>query len=238
MGYGPFEAGLRMVPFVPMVIVMSLLSPALVRRFGTRLVLTAGMLFTAAGVLILSRLTSTSTYNEVLAGILVMTFGMGLTMSPMTDMIMSSVPRDRAGVGSAMNDTTRELGTTMGVAVLGSILSSAYGAGLPAGVDRLPAQAREVARGSLGGALYVSEQIGGEQGAGLAAMARSAWMDGVRLAFEVGAGILVGAAIITFLFLDRRGARALSPVVDDAADDVAPVYSASEVAFVDATAGD
>ncbi len=208
VGYGPFEAGLRMVPFIPVMVVMSLVSPMLVRRFGTRRVLTTGMLFTASGVLLLSRLTSTSTYTDVLLGIIVMTFGMGLTSSPMTDMIMSSVPRDRAGVGSAMNDTTRELGTTLGVAILGSLLSSSYGSGLPAAVDQMPPEAQHVVRGSLGGALYVAEQMGGEGGQMLAATARSAWMGGVRMAFEVGAGILVVAAAIIFFFLERRGSHA------------------------------
>lgn len=203
LGYGPFEAGLRMMPFIPVMVIMSLCSPLFVRRFGTRMVLSIGMLFAAVGVFLLSRLTADSTYGDVLIGILVMTFGMGLTMSPMTDMIMSSVPRDRAGVGSAMNDTTRELGTTLGVAVLGSLLSSSYSSGLPAGVSQLPDGAREVVRGSLGGALYISEQMGGQNGATLATLARSAWMDGVRLAFEVGAGILVVAALITYFFLDR-----------------------------------
>jgi EmrB/QacA subfamily drug resistance transporter len=206
-GYGPFEAGLRMVPFIPVMVVMALASPILVRRFGTRLVLTVGMLFTATGVLVLSRLGSTSPYTDVLVGIIVMTFGMGITMSPMTDMMMSSVPRSHAGVGSAMNDTTRELGTTMGVAILGSLLSSAYSGGLPATVDAMDAPTQEMVRGSLGGALFVSEQLGGEQGAVLAASARAAWMDGVKLAFEVGAGILVAAAMIVFFFLEhRRGA--------------------------------
>src|SRR6185436_3218156 len=101
-------------------------------------------------------------------GMVVMASGMGLTMTPMTELIMSSVPRDKAGVGSAMNDTTRELGTTLGVAVLGSVLSSAYSAGLPAGIEQLPADAREAVTGSLGGALAVSEQIGGPLGAQLA----------------------------------------------------------------------
>lgn len=204
LGYGPFESGLRMLPFVPVMIVTTTASPRLVERFGTRLVVTAGMTLTGVGVLLLSGLDASSTYGQVLIGMFVMAAGMGLTMTPMTDLIMSSVPRDKAGVGSAMNDTTRELGTTLGVAILGSLLSSAYSSGLPAGVDRLPDDAREAVTGSLGGALAVSEQIGGDLGRQLADAAKAAWSDGVQLAFLVGAGIVFAAAIISFAFLDRH----------------------------------
>jgi hypothetical protein len=136
---------------------------------------------------------------------------MGLTTSPMTNLIMSSVPRDKAGMGSAMNDTTRELGTTLGVAIFGSLLASAYTGNLPAQISLMPDQAREAVTGSLGGALYVSEQMGGENGAGLALAARTAWMEGVQLAFLVGAGIVLVAAIISFLFLDGRSKPAVAP---------------------------
>ena len=213
-GYGPFESGLRMIPFIPIMIVTTTMSPRLVQRFTTRLVVSTGMLFTGVGVLLLSFLDASSSYGQVLMGMFVMAAGMGLTMSPMTDLIMSSVPRDKAGVGSAMNDTTRELGTTLGVAVLGSVLSSAYSAGLPAGIEQLPADAREAVTGSLGGALAVSEQIGGPLGAQLAEAAKVAWTDGTQLAFTVGAIIVFVAAAISFRFLPRREAQAIEPAAE------------------------
>jgi len=202
-GYGPFESGLRMIPFVPVMVVMTTASPRLVQRFGTRIVVTAGMVLTGAGVLVLSGLEASSSYAHVLVGMFVMAAGMGLTMTPMTDLIMSSVPRDKAGVGSAMNDTTRELGTTLGVAILGSLLSSSYASHLPASVQQLPVAARDAVKGSLGGALAVSQQIGGSAGRQLADAAKSAWGSGVHLAFMVGAGIAFVAAAISFAFLER-----------------------------------
>jgi len=221
-GYGPFESGLRMIPFVPIMVITTTMSPRLVQRFSTRLVVSTGMLFTGFGVLLLSFLDASSTYGQVLIGMFVMAAGMGLTMSPMTDLIMSSVPRDKAGVGSAMNDTTRELGTTLGVAVLGSVLSSAYAAGLPASVDQLPADAHEAFTGSLGGALAVSEQIGGPLGAQLAEAAKAAWSDGTQLAFTVGAIIVFAAAAISFRFLERREPRDVAELEpsDGLADDL------------------
>jgi Na+-driven multidrug efflux pump len=137
-------------------------------------------------------------------GMFIMAAGMGLTMTPMTDLIMSSVPRDKAGVGSAMNDTTRELGTTLGVAVIGSILSSVYSSHLSAAtIAQLPAAAADTVKGSLGGALAVSQQLGGEPGRQLAEAAKTAWASGVQVSFMIGAVIVFAAAAIVFAFLDR-----------------------------------
>ena len=77
--------------------------------------------------------------------------GMAMTMTPMTTQLMASVPRDRAGMGSATNDTTRELGGALGVAVLGSLLTSQYSSAMSSVLGQIPEQAREVAEGSLGG---------------------------------------------------------------------------------------
>jgi EmrB/QacA subfamily drug resistance transporter len=202
-GYGPFESGLRMLAFVPVLVAVTGASPALAARFGTRNVVTTGMLLTAAGVMVLSFLDVGSSYLHVLAGMFVMAGGMGLTMTPMTDLIMSSVPRDKAGVGSAMNDTTRELGTALGVAVLGSLLSSAYASHLPASVDALSPGAADTVRSSLGGAMAVGQQIGGPAGEQLMTAAREAWTSGLQLSLTVGAGIVTLAALITYRFLGR-----------------------------------
>jgi EmrB/QacA subfamily drug resistance transporter len=211
-GYGPFESGLRMLAFVPVLVAVTGASPALAARFGTRNVVTTGMLLTAAGVMVLSFLDVGSSYLHVLAGMFVMAGGMGLTMTPMTDLIMSSVPRDKAGVGSAMNDTTRELGTALGVAVLGSLLSSAYASHLPASVDALSPGAADTVRSSLGGAMAVGQQIGGPAGEQLMTAAREAWTSGLQLSLTVGAGIVTLAALITYRFLGR------GPAAVDAVD--------------------
>ena len=207
-GYGPFESGLRMIPFIPVMIIFTAATPKLVQRFGTRYVVSAGMVLTAAGVFLLSFVTGESSYGNVLVGMFVMAAGMGLTMTPMTDLIMSSVPRAQAGVGSAMNDTTRELGTTLGVAILGSVLSSVYASNLPGSVDLLPADAASAVRGSLGGALAVGQQMGGSAGEQLITAARDAWTSGMQTALLVGAVVVVAAAAIAFAFLPRRGVAA------------------------------
>ena len=214
LGYGPFESGLRMLPIMPVMIIFSTRAAGLVQQFGARTVVTAGMILTATGVFILSFLNASSGYGHVLIGMFVMASGMGLTMTPMTELIMSSVPRDKAGVGSAMNDTTREVGTTLGVAVLGSILSSGYTSNLGPVVAALPAPARQTAEGSLAGALGVAREIGGTRGAAIVDAAKSAWADGLHLSMLIGAGIVLVAAAIAARYLPGKLGSASADAID------------------------
>lgn len=214
LGYGSFESGLRMLPIMPVMIIFSTRAASLVERFGARTVVTTGMMLTAAGVFVLSSLNASSGYGHVLIGMFVMASGMGLTMTPMTELIMSSVPRDKAGVGSAMNDTTREVGTTLGVAVLGSILSSGYTSNLGPVVAALPAPARQTAEGSLAGALGVAHEIGGTQGAAIVDAAKSAWAQGLHLSMLIGAGIVLTAAAIAARYLPGKMGTATEAAID------------------------
>ena len=113
-----------------------------------------------------------------------------------------------------------ELGTTLGVAILGSILSSSYASSLPDSVDALSPEAAEAVRESLGGAVAVGEQIGGADGAQIVRLAQEAWTSGLQLALSIGAGIVLVAAAITFVFLPRRPAT--SPDVVDAGSVASP----------------
>jgi EmrB/QacA subfamily drug resistance transporter len=214
LGYGSFESGLRMLPIMPVLIIFSTRAAGLVERLGARTVVTTGMVLTAAGVFILSFLSASSGYGHVLAGMVVMGAGMGLTMTPMTELIMSSVPRDKAGVGSAMNDTTREVGTTLGVAVLGSILSSGYTSNLHSAVADLPGPTRQAAEGSLAGALGVAREIGGTQGAAIVDAAKSAWADGLQLSMLIGTGIVLLAAFISALYLPGKSGDSTTEAID------------------------
>jgi hypothetical protein len=137
-------------------------------------------------------------------------FGMGLTMAPATESIMGSVPRERAGVGSAVNDTTRQTGGALGVAVLGSLLATRY----DSRVDhlRLPAGAAHAARESIGGALAVAGRLGGRAGGALADAARAGFANGIQLATLVGAGVVALAVVVVILFLPNRPS---SESVDD-----------------------
>ena len=234
LGYGPFESGLRMLPIMPVMIIFSTRAAGLVQRFGARTIVTIGMVLTAGGVFILSFLEPTSGYGHVLIGMFVMASGMGLTMTPMTELIMSSVPRDKAGVGSAMNDTTREVGTTLGVAVLGSILSSGYTSNLGSAVTGLPAAARQTAEGSLAGALGVAREIGGTQGAAIIDAAKSAWTDGLQLSMFIGTAIVLVAAVIAARFLPGKIGTSTDEAIDlDGFEDTIGEYDGLSIAAGD-----
>ena len=130
--------------------------------------------------------------------------GMGLAMAPATEAIMGSLPKAKAGIGSAMNDVVRELGGTLGVAVLGSIVSSSYARAWTAPVDGLPAGAAEAASDSVGGAHEVAAQMGGGAGAKLIAVADQAFVDAMTTTATLAAGVALVGALIAAAFLPSR----------------------------------
>src|SRR5690606_31636313 len=117
------------------------------------------------------------------------------------DLLMSAVPRAQAGMGSAMNDTTRELGGSLGVAVFGSLLASRYASQLTPSLDGLPARVQDVSTESLAGALGVAGGAGGSAGADLAAAARDAWMSGFSMSLIIAAAIVGAAAVLAWFAL-------------------------------------
>jgi hypothetical protein len=131
-----------------------------------------------------------------------------MSMSPMTASIMSAVPATRAGAGSAMNDATRELGAALGIAVLGSIAASQYSSHMHDALQRIPASARDVASSSLAGALQVAEKLPGGVAGPFVETARTAFVDGIRVASIFGIGLSLIAAFVTRRFLPR----AVAPV--------------------------
>jgi hypothetical protein len=131
--------------------------------------------------------------------------GMGLAQAPATESIMGSLPRAKAGVGSAVNDTTRELGGALGVAIIGSILSSLYDGRLTDRVGgQIPAPALDAAKDSVGSALAVANQVGGEPGNALAAAAREAFVHGMTSASLVTAAIAALGAVVALRWLPAR----------------------------------
>jgi hypothetical protein len=136
--------------------------------------------------------------------IVTMAVGMGLSMAPSTTGIMASVPLRKAGVGSAVNDTTRELGGALGVAVLGSLLASRFTAALPESVLGLPAPARAAVRSSLGGALGVAHQLPPAIGVPLEAAAKGAYVSAMEVALVAAAVVTMAAAVMVRRFYPDR----------------------------------
>lgn len=137
LGYDALQAGVRIMPIAVALMVAAPLSSTLVSRFGTKLVVTAGLTIVAGALALLFTATPTTGYELVAVVLLLLGIGMGTAMAPATDSIMGSLPLEQAGVGSAVNDTTRQVGGALGVAILGSIMSTAY----RARIDSVPALA-------------------------------------------------------------------------------------------------
>jgi len=144
-GYSPLSAGLRTLPFAIGVGAAAPAAPIFARRLGTKIVVPAGLILMGAGFLIASTLGSDSAYfGPVLVSMVLMAVGLGLVTAPSTGAILAVLPLAKAGVGSAVNDVTRELGGTFGVAVVGAVFSSVYGPRLAQLLHRagVPAPAR------------------------------------------------------------------------------------------------
>jgi EmrB/QacA subfamily drug resistance transporter len=193
-GYSPLGAGVRLLPMAIAMLVVSPSSARLAERLGTKAVVTTGLLIVAIGLSTFSRVQADTSYVEIGLILGFLAVGMGMTMPPSTSAIMSSLPMAKAGVGSAINDTTRELGGALGVAVLGSVLTSRYTAHLGPVVRQLPTGARHAALASVGGAVRVSQQIGGRAGTTFANAARHAFTDAMGTALIVAATVALAAA--------------------------------------------
>jgi EmrB/QacA subfamily drug resistance transporter len=205
-GYGPLSTGVRLLPVASCVAISSILGAKLAVRIGTKLVVASGLsLMTAFYLWVASSSVSTG-YGTIAAQMVLLGTGMGLTSAPATEAIMGVVPRAKAGVGSAVNDATRLLGGTLGVAVIGSVYASLYAArlttALPAG---LPAPVQQAAHGSVGAALATADQLGRTGHPALASVvhdgASAAFFHGFGAANYVAAGVAAAGALMALALL-------------------------------------
>jgi hypothetical protein len=159
----------------------------------------------AIGLLITSTLTPTSSYAMVALGLIIMGIGMACTTAPATNAIVSSVPLAKSGVGSAVNDTTREVGGALGIAVIGSLVASAYRSTMTAKVASLPAAMAGPARDSVGEAFGVAKSLG-PSGSELASQAKLAFTDAMGMALVVAAVVALICAGIVLRYFPRTPA--------------------------------
>ncbi len=218
LGYTPLQAGVRSIPIAVMLMLGGPISARLAEGFGTKRVVASGLTLVAVGLVVAGTATPELGYfGRILPAQLFMGFGIGLAMAPATESIMGSLPREKAGVGSAMNDTTRQVGGALGVAIVGSIFSSGYAPGVTtrlAGLP-LPAQAVTATSDSIGGAFRVAALAGGKPNAvdtpighTIAGAARDAFAASMGRGFFAAAGIALLGALIALAFLPARAADA------------------------------
>ncbi len=206
--YSPLATGFRLLPVAVSVAISSLVGTRVAVRVGNKIVVTAGLLLLSVAFAWISTASPGTSYLEIASQMLVLGTGMGLTSAPATEAIMGAVPAAKAGVGSAVNDATRLLGGTLGVAVIGSISASIYATRLSSALPALPRDAVEAARGSVGGAIVVAQALD-QGGFGLAAdRVRLAAVHAFEGSFAAGSLVafgvaVVGAALVWFLLPAR-----------------------------------
>lgn len=203
MGYSTMESSIRMLPIMMLMMLTAPFVPNIVKKVGVRWTVAAGLTLVSIAFLIMSQWPVVPSYWQVVGGMLVMMVGMSLTMTPATNMLMSAIPRNRAGMGSAMNNTARELGGSLGIAVLGAILSSDYTAKITNALTGLPSHMQEVTTNSLAGALSVADKMG-SVGGDLAMAAKAAWMSGMSQSMLIAAGIVTVAAVVAAVWLPHH----------------------------------
>jgi EmrB/QacA subfamily drug resistance transporter len=200
LGCSALEAGEWVLPTAVGMILATRPAVVLSKRIGTKITVAAGLAAVAGAFVMLSGLGVDAGFADIALVLFTMGAGVGLVMSPATEAIMGSVPADKAGIGSAMNDVVREVAGTLGVAVLGSLLASGYGSQMGDGVP-------EAAKDSVGAAHAVG-------GADLIATANDAFVHAMSTTAGVAAAIAVAGALIAALFLPARarGTMSIRPV--------------------------
>jgi hypothetical protein len=203
LGYSPLKSAVALVPVAVVVLPVTRATPPLVARIGLKAVMTAGLVLLGGGLFGLSFLTVTSGYLPFLGGLVVAGFGIGLTSAVGTAAITGSLSRDQQGVASAMNDATREVGSAIGIALMGSVFGSHYRSALPATITQLPSAARDAVRQSPADGLAIASRLG-PQGPALADSVRHAFITGLSAALIVVAAVLAAAAIGALLRAPRE----------------------------------
>ncbi|MFL6099265.1 MAG: DHA2 family efflux MFS transporter permease subunit [Actinomycetales bacterium] len=217
-GYSTLRAGVATLPFAVVTGAISPLAILLMHRLGTKLVVTFGLLTMSSGFVVAATTgLETPYWGRVVVSMVLMATGLALSVSPATEAIMGALPVSQAGAGSAVNDTVREVGGTLGVAVVGSTLSTVYGPRIVDGLGALnvPPAAVAKASDSVVGGLHVAMSLPGSAATQAAQVVRQSFMDGLVAGSLVSAGACFVAAMAALIFLPARHAAPATDVVED-----------------------
>ena len=205
-GYSPLSAGVRALPFALAMGALSPLSPILARRLGTRTVIPAGMALMGLGLLDLSTAGVHTAYPPIALAVAIMGAGMGLVMAPASTTIMTTVPGHQAGAGSAINDTIREVGGALGIAIIGSLSAAVYRSHLGTSLagQHVHGLIAHVATGSVAAADITGRHVGGVAGREIIGAAHSAFVSAMAMGIRVAAGVAIVSAVAAYFALPRR----------------------------------
>jgi EmrB/QacA subfamily drug resistance transporter len=209
LGYSALRAGICILPAAGALVLVAPLSALIIPKIGIRFTVAAGLMIVAGGFWQISGATAASGYADIVFGIVLAGAGVGLVLPAATESVMGSLPSGDTGIGSATNNTFMQVGGALGVAVIGSLLTTRYQDTIAAALApyHVPAAVMAAVRGSLGGALAVAARVGGALGAGLAHLAREAFVSGMNLGLVTGALVVLGGALVALFVLPapRRG---------------------------------
>jgi EmrB/QacA subfamily drug resistance transporter len=221
-GYDPFQAGLRLLPMAPILMIVAVSSARIARAIGVKLSVGIGILLASGGLYYVSQISRVDTpYWEILIAMVVLSSGMAMAMSPATNSIMGSVPVNKAGVGSAMNNTLRQVGGALGVAVLGTLMNNTYLAKVNSALagdpsTSLPPQVLDTIRSGIQAAHIVAGRLGDTAIArSIIDITNNAFVAGMRDALIVGAIITAAASLLTLIILPSRIRPAEPDVLTD-----------------------
>jgi EmrB/QacA subfamily drug resistance transporter len=202
-GYSPLQAGLTTIPFAAAQLIFAPRSAAMVKKYGPKAVGSVGMALVAGGLVGMAFMTAATPIWVLCVLFFVQGAGMANVIPPATEAIMSTLPREKAGVGSAVSNTVRQLGAALGVAVLGSMLASVYRGQIASNLADLPKPLREAASESLAGTYGVAGRLG-PAGRSLVATANDTFVDAMHYAAWAGAGVALLGMLILLVWLPRR----------------------------------
>ena len=180
-------------------------SEELVRRFGTTRVVAAGLVIMTATIPLVLLWEVNTSYIVIGPIMGMIALGVGLVFAPSAEAVMGAVEAAKAGVGSAMNDMTQMLASAFSIAVVGSVMYTIYATKLGDAVASLPAEAREMARDSIGAAVHLAASLPQEDALALTVAAKSAFTDALGLALLIGAGFSFIGLLIVARFMPARG---------------------------------
>jgi EmrB/QacA subfamily drug resistance transporter len=214
LGFSALAAAGALLPMVVVMMPLSAIAPTIAARIGTRTVLMTGVSLFGLGLSLLALMVSAEGgYWSVLPGLVVVAFGIGLCMSPSTTVITESLPHEKQGVASALNDTVRELGGAVGIALLGSLVSAGYRSSVTSATESLPPELAHRVEEGIGSAFAAAPDLG-QLAPSVLTAARDALVDGWRLSMWFGVA-LAGVALV---YLAVRGPREADVEAEDALD--------------------
>jgi DHA2 family multidrug resistance protein-like MFS transporter len=209
LNYGVLQAGLATLPFAVVIGALSPVAIAAMKRFGTTAVVTSGLALMSAGFALAAGSGVDSPYwGRIVVSMTLIAAGLALTSGPATEAIMGALPPSRTGAGSAVNDTTREIGGTLGVAIVGSVMNSIYGTQLVAALSStsLSPEAIQAASRSVTAGFQSAALVPPAQAADVANATAQAFVSGLTAGSWVAAGATAIAAVAVLIFLPARHA--------------------------------